>query len=71
MAVQAGFVAGTLGSALANLADVLNARVLFLLGAVAGAAANAAVLHRAVGRGGHRAALSDRRRRSPASIRQA
>ena len=28
MAVQAGFVVGTLGSAVANLADVLNARVL-------------------------------------------
>jgi MFS family permease len=44
MAVQAGFVVGTLGSAFANLADVLNARVLIALGSVAGAAANAAVL---------------------------
>ena len=44
MAVQAGFVVGTLGSAVANLADVLNARVLLFLGALAGAAANAAVL---------------------------
>jgi len=44
MAVQAGFVAGTLVSAAANLADVLNARVLFFLGALAGAAANASVL---------------------------
>jgi MFS family permease len=44
MAVQAGFVAGTLGSAVTNLADRLNARRLFLLGAVGGAAANAAVL---------------------------
>ena len=44
IAVQAGFVAGTLGSALTNLADLLNARRLFLLGAIAGAAANAAVL---------------------------
>ena len=44
MAVQLGFVAGTLGSALINLADLLNARVLMCLGAVAGAAANAAVL---------------------------
>jgi MFS family permease len=44
IAVQAGFVAGTLGSAIANLADVLNARVLFFAGALAGAAANAAVL---------------------------
>ena len=44
IAVQAGFVAGTLASAIANLADVLNARVLFFAGAIAGAAANAAVL---------------------------
>src|SRR5262245_21791953 len=44
IAVQAGFVAGTLVSAILNLSDVLNARVLFLLGAVAGALANASVL---------------------------
>ena len=44
MAVQAGFVVGTLGSAAVNLADVLNARVLMCLGALAGAAANAGVL---------------------------
>jgi MFS family permease len=44
IAVQAGFVVGTLVSALANLADVLNARVLFLVGSLIGAAANAAVL---------------------------
>jgi MFS family permease len=44
MAVQAGFVAGTLASAALNLADLLNARVLMCLGAVMGAAANAAVL---------------------------
>jgi len=44
IAVQAGFVVGTLGSAMANLADVLNARMLFFLGAVAGALTNAAVL---------------------------
>ena len=44
MAVQAGFVVGTLGSAVTNLADVLNARVLLFLGALAGAIANAAVL---------------------------
>jgi MFS family permease len=43
MAVQAGFVAGTLCSALLNLADVLNARRLFALGCAAGAAANAAI----------------------------
>jgi MFS family permease len=44
MAVQAGFVVGTLGSAAANLADVLNARILMCIGSFAGAAANAAVL---------------------------
>jgi MFS family permease len=44
MAVQAGFVAGTLISAMANLADVLNARVLMLVGALVGAITNAAVL---------------------------
>jgi MFS family permease len=43
MAVQAGFVAGTFASAAFNLADVLNARRLFALGCVAGAAANAAI----------------------------
>ncbi len=35
---------GTLGSAVGNLADVLNARTVMLLGCVAGAAANAALL---------------------------
>ncbi len=44
MAVQAGFVAGTLVSALANLADILNARTLMFLGSLVGAAANAAVI---------------------------
>lgn len=43
MAVQAGFVAGTLVSALANLADVLNARRLFAIGCLVAAAANAMV----------------------------
>jgi MFS family permease len=43
MAVQAGFVAGTLCSAALNLADVLNARRLFAAGCAAGAAANAAI----------------------------
>jgi MFS family permease len=43
MAVQAGFVAGTLCSALLNLADVINPRRLFAAGCVAGAAANAAI----------------------------
>ena len=44
IAVQAGFVAGTLFSALGNLADVLNARRLMFIGSIAGAMANAAVL---------------------------
>ena len=44
MAVQAGFVAGTLVSALTNLADILNPRTLMCLGSLAGALANAAVL---------------------------
>ncbi len=44
MAVQAGFVAGTLVSAVSNLADALNARVLMFIGALVGACANAAVL---------------------------
>jgi MFS family permease len=44
MAVQAGFVAGTLVSAVANLADILNARVLMFAGSVIGALTNAAVL---------------------------
>ena len=44
IAVQAGFVAGTLVSALGNLADVLNARTLMFIGSLAGAVANAAVI---------------------------
>lgn len=44
MAVQAGFVAGTLLSAVANLADILNARVLMFGGSIVGALANAAVV---------------------------
>lgn len=43
MAVQAGFVAGTLITALTNAADAMNARRLFALGCVAGAASNAAI----------------------------
>jgi len=44
IAVQGGFVAGTLGSALLNLADVVNARRLFAVGCLAGAVANASVV---------------------------
>src|SRR3954470_1526346 len=44
MAVQGGFVAGTLVSAILNLPDVLNARRLFFVGCVIGAAANAGLV---------------------------
>jgi MFS family permease len=43
MAVQAGFVAGTLVSAIGNLPDVLNPRRLFAIGCVVAAVANALV----------------------------
>ena len=43
IAVQGGFVAGTLISALLNLADVFNARRLFAAGCVAGAIANGTI----------------------------
>jgi MFS family permease len=43
MAVQAGFVAGTLVTALTNAADAINARRLFAAGCLAGAACNAAI----------------------------
>jgi len=43
MAVQGGFVVGTLVAALLNLPDVINARHLFALGCGCGAAANAAL----------------------------
>jgi MFS family permease len=44
MAVQGGFVLGTLVSALFNLPDVLSARRLFTAGCIVGAAANAALV---------------------------
>src|SRR5437764_13053635 len=44
MAVQGGFVIGTLISALLNLPDVLNPRRLFAVGCVAAACANAALV---------------------------
>jgi MFS family permease len=44
MAVQGGFVIGTLMSAILNLADVINARRLFAIGCVAAAASNAALV---------------------------
>src|SRR3954451_17549353 len=43
MAVQAGFVAGALGTAVSNLADAINARRLFAIGCVVGAACNFAI----------------------------
>jgi MFS family permease len=43
MAVQGGFVAGTLVSAALNLSDVLHARRLFAVGCVVGAAATAGI----------------------------
>jgi MFS family permease len=43
IAVQGGFVIGTLLSALSNLADVVNPRRLFAAGCAAGAVANAAI----------------------------
>src|SRR5580765_7134683 len=43
MAVQAGFVAGTLITAVTNLADAINARRLFAIGCVLGAASNLAI----------------------------
>jgi MFS family permease len=43
IAVQGGFVGGTLVSALLNLADVFNARRLFAFGCAVGAIANASV----------------------------
>jgi MFS family permease len=43
IAVQAGFILGTLGSALANLPDIVSPRLLMLWSAIAGAALNAAL----------------------------
>jgi MFS family permease len=43
MAVQGGFVAGTLLTAVTNAADAINARRLFATGCAAGAACNAAI----------------------------
>ncbi|HMD37308.1 MAG TPA: hypothetical protein VKH42_20170, partial [Vicinamibacterales bacterium] len=44
MAVQGGFVVGTLLSAIFNLPDVFSARRLFTIGCVAGATANALLI---------------------------
>jgi hypothetical protein len=47
MAVQGGFVAGTLISALVNLPDIVNPRWVFAVGCVVAAAANAALVRAA------------------------
>jgi MFS family permease len=44
MAVQGGFVIGTLASAILNLPDVINPRRLFAAGCICGAAANAGLV---------------------------
>ena len=44
LAIQLGFVAGALASAILNIADIVPARVLFFASALAGAAANAGLL---------------------------
>jgi len=43
IAVQAGFIVGTLASALTNLPDVMSARALMVIGATLGALANSAL----------------------------
>ena len=45
MAVQGGFVLGTLISALLNLPDIINPRRLFAIGCLTAAAANAALVN--------------------------
>jgi MFS family permease len=55
MAVQGGFVCGTLASALLNLPDVLNPRRLFAFGCIIGAAANTSLIF--VSTGGQAIAL--------------
>ena len=64
IAVQAGFIVGTLAAALTNLPDVLPARALMMWGALAGAVANA-VLALWVEHLGARARAALRHRRLP------
>ena len=71
MAVQGGFVLGTLLSALLNLPDIINPRRLFAIGCVIAAAANAALVARRWPGRADRAALSRPAPRSPGSIRRA
>ena len=61
MAVQAGFVVGTLFSAVSNIADVLNARVLMFIGSLVGACAQCGGAGGARRHSGDRAAFPDRR----------
>ena len=70
MAVQGGFVGGTLVAAFVNIADLVSARKLVCAGAMLGALANAAVLLVAQSLGRHRAALSPPAWRWPPSIRR-
>lgn len=58
MAVQLGFVVGTLGSALLNLPDVVPPRRVFAAGCITGAAATASALVIAPGGGGPGAATA-------------
>ena len=51
MAVQGGFVIGTLLSALLNLPDVINTRRLFAVGCVLAALSNAAVVFQEIEKG--------------------
>ena len=51
MAVQGGFVIGTLMSAILNLPDIINPRRLFAVGCVLGAAANAALVRADISHG--------------------
>ena len=61
MAVQAGFVAGTLFSALSNIADTLNSRTLMFVGSLIGGARERGRSARARRRQRDRPAIRDRR----------
>ena len=71
MAVQGGFVIGTLASAILNLPDVINARRLFAAGCICGAAANAGLVGAPDARRAHCAAESRPASRSRGCTRPA
>ena len=71
MAVQAGFVAGTLVTALTNTADVINPRRLFLVGGIAGRASSTPRSPSCRPPPPSSSSDSARARRSPGSIRRA